>query len=277
MSSFKFPSIKDYYHGRPMIDENLFVYEKVDGSNVSLRNSGYKIQLWSRGGQIKKTKYYFDEFRKFVYNQLYASLLALPEELVIFGEFVHKGYGHIPYDSKFVDKMLTIGIYNEEESRFLHPEERDEWLDLLGVSKIIPQVPLKSRGKINQRLLEGIIEKSDLYEGPPEGVIIHSYSPGYPNGVKLLKHYHPEFCEVDPSKKGVNKYLTRKRFVKAGQRILEGGITLDFEGLVHLTSVDVSDEMNSNSRDVVSPDKIRERILEDYPDKVNSVLESFKK
>jgi hypothetical protein len=278
MTGFKFPSIRGYCSDHSIVDENLFIYEKVDGSNVSLRNGHNGVELWSRGGPIRKNnRYYFDEFRKFVYQNLHSKLIDLPKELVIFGEFVHPGYGHIPYDEKYTNKMQTITIYNEESGLFLHPNEANEWLDLLGASKIIPYVPLKSKGKVNCEILESVIQKSSLYDGPPEGLIIHRYSDDYKNGLHLMKCYHPEFQEINPRFEGIDKYLTWKRFVKAGQKLLESGTLPDFEGLVYLTAIDVSDEMNVNSKQSISQDEVMEKIREDYIDKVNLALKSFKK
>ncbi len=218
MSNFKFPSIKEPYCNETIIDKGVYVFEKVDGANVSIRKNMNHIAGWSRGAPIGNSKkYYFDQFRRFLYDYLNPEIFDLPKDFIIFGEFTHKGYGHILYDEENLNKFFMIGIYDQSKSKFLHPKESQYWIELMGLDKKIKSIPLLSEGKVNPLIIEEALEKSKLYSGVPEGVVVHQYSDEFQNGLRFSKIYHSDFVETDSKKKGVEKYVTKRRLIKVGQ------------------------------------------------------------
>jgi len=59
----KFPSIEEYTGSR--LDGTLFVYEKIDGGNCSLRKERGVVVPWSRSGRISSkqmSSFYFSDF-----------------------------------------------------------------------------------------------------------------------------------------------------------------------------------------------------------------------
>jgi len=219
MGNFKFPSIKEPYSNESIVDKNIYVFEKVDGANVSIRKDNKNnVVGWSRGAPIGHSKkYYFNNFRRFLYESLNPQIYDLPENIIIFGEFTHNGYGHIIYDKENINKFFMIGMYDQDESKFLHPEISQEWLELMDLDKKIQSVPLFAKGKVNPSLIKKFLKQSKLYSGVPEGVVIHQYSDEFQHGLRFSKIYHPDFNEIDPKKKGVGKYITRRRFIKVAQ------------------------------------------------------------
>ncbi|MBI2666634.1 hypothetical protein HYX13_03410 [Candidatus Woesearchaeota archaeon] len=274
MNTFKFPSIKEVYNGENITHGDVFVFEKIDGANVSLRKEGQHLVPWSRGGPIGGARrYYFDAFRDFVFNKLAVdtSLYDLPEELVLFGEFTHYGSGHITYDHPHMDKMHLIGIYNAEGNTFLHPTESQVWIDLLHLDEKLPFVPLLHHGNLSDQLASSLLHRSRLSHGSCEGIVVHEYGSQFSEGVRMRKRYHPDFREVDETKEGADKYLTLRRFVKAGQKLLAAKKEINLDALLAETVRDVCQEASLKPLRVYHTlEKHRERIIEE-------VLPLFKK
>ncbi len=226
MIDFKFPSLTEVYNRETLVGNNIFIFEKVDGGNCSIRKDGQAIVPWSRGGPIRGSdKYFFNAFRRFVFGDISPEIYGLPEELVVFGEFTHSGYGHILYDPPNMNSFFCIGIYDGDSQTFLEPADVDLVLEQLGIREKVRSVPLLGYGSMNRERGEELLNQSFLYQGPPEGITIHQYSSEFTNGLRIQKWYHPDFQEFDPSKDSVDRFLTRHRFVKAGQKII--GSTLE--------------------------------------------------
>ncbi|MEK6951090.1 MAG: RNA ligase family protein [Nanoarchaeota archaeon] len=245
-SLFKFPSLTEEYDGTPRSGKELFIYEKLDGGNVSIRRDGNKIVPWSRGGPVGRAeKYFFPAFRRFVFDLLTPEIYYLPEHLIPFGEFLHPGSGHIPYRLEHLNKFFMIGIYNTATKSFLHPQQRQEVLEEFNLASRLPATPLLRQGRISGRVAARLVQKSFLYDGPSEGIVIHEYETQYPHGVRMTKLYHPEFKEYDSSKQGIEAYLTTRRLVKAGQGVLAAGEDITVDTVVEATIRDVSQEIGS--------------------------------
>ncbi len=249
MAPFKFPSLKEEYDGLPRQGKDLFIYEKLDGGNVSIRRDGHKVVPWSRGGPLGRAdKYFFPAFRHFVFDLLAPEIYDLPEHLIPCGEFLHPGYGHIPYDLEYLNKFFLIGVYNTATNSFLHPEERQRVLEDVNLASRLPSVPLLRQKKISAKIVARLVQRSFLYDGPCEGVVIHEYGAQHPQGVIMTKFYHPEFKEYDSSKPGIEAYLTTRRLVKAGQGVLAAGEDVTVDAVVEATIGDVSREIGSSQK-----------------------------
>ena len=273
-ATFKFPSIEEEYRGRKIVDPNLFVYEKIDGSNVSLRQYGGRIVPWSRGGPIGgANKFYFDDYRRFVYGTLIpqTGIFDLPEELILFGEFTHSGFGHIDYGRENTNQFFVLGFFNCEEKRFLIPQEVDEWTKLLDLDNVVRKTPLLCHGEIKKRDLHSLLEQSQLYTGPPEGFVVHQYNPRFPNGLKLRRCYHPDFRESTPSLKGAEKYLTVKRFIKGGQRALIDGQEITIGVILENVVQDVLKERDNSFNE----EKLRQSVAQNRDLVMDRVIPLF--
>ena len=126
MDDFKFPSIKNEFKG-DKLEGKVYTFEKVDGSNVSFRkNQEGQVIPWSRGGPIgNRSKYYFDEFRKYLYSTgLISNLREMPDNLILFGEFTSQGDGHIVYYPRNQSKFFLIGAYDIIDEKFIDEEKR---------------------------------------------------------------------------------------------------------------------------------------------------------
>ena len=164
-----------------------------------------------------------------------------------------------------------IGIYDSDASLFLSPEKAWEWVELMGLEEKIGRTPLVREGSIDRNTARKLLRESKLYTGPPEGLVLHQYDQKYPNGVRMTKVYHSQFQEIDPSKEGVERYLTLKRFIKAGQKSLANTGSVSFDSIVSET---VSDVLFESGREE-DERSIRRIILPKYEDVVRGVLKHF--
>ncbi len=239
MNQFKFPSITEEYDGTSLNGAGIYVYEKLDGGNASIRREGGKIVPWSRGGPIgRSNKYFFDAFRMFVFDLLTPEIYNLPEQLIPFGELLHPGYGHIRYQTLYLNKFFLIGMYDTEQRKFIAPSLAQRELDLSGLAGKIKTVPLRQQGSIDKESAERLVLQSDFYDGPAEGIVIHDYDESE-RGVRMMKYYHPQFREYDPAQEGVKKYLTLRRLVKAGQQSLAAGQEISMDSIMAGVTQDV--------------------------------------
>ena len=252
MHQFKFPSIQEEYDGSSISGKDIFIYEKIDGGNVSFRRDGSRVVPWSRGGPIgRDNKYFFPAFRQFVFEILAPEIYQLPENLIPFGEFPHAGAGHISYDLKHINRFFLISVYDAEKDLFLPPPKSQQALGKIGLMNRIKVAPLLRRGSLTKGIAGQLVKKSYLYDGPCEGVVIHEYGDEYPHGVRMRKYYHPQFREYDDSKAGINRYLTLRRLIKAGQGVLGSGDEVTLDAIVEGTIKDVEKEIGSLFRDKI--------------------------
>ena len=240
MNQFKFPSITEEYDGTTWQGAGIYVYEKLDGGNASIRREGGKIIPWSRGGPVgRSNKYFFDALRMFVFDLLTPEIYALPERFIPFGEFLHPGYGHIKYHTLYLNKFFLIGMYDTEQQKFIAPPLAQQELERSGLAGKIKTVPWLQQGSIDKDSAERLVLHSTFYDGPCEGIVIHDYDEKYEQGVRMVKYYHPQFREYDPSQEGVRKYLTLRRLVKAGQQSLAAGQEISVDTIITGVTQDV--------------------------------------
>jgi len=252
VNQFKFPSIKEYYRFTEIRNPDLYIFEKVDGANVSIRKDGSgKIIPGSRGGPIgSKKKYYFDQFRRHVFETLVPEIYELPENLILFGEFTNVGHGHIRYDDENTNKIFLIGIYDCQQDFFLHPDQSNEWISLMGLESKIHSSPLVARGYIKGAKANRLLQNSSLYDGFPEGLVLHQYSEEYLFGVKMTKCYHPDFQEINPRKRGISKFFTTRRFIKAGQKLLINDTAINISSILDKVIEDIITEIGKKEANI---------------------------
>ncbi|MDP3733970.1 MAG: RNA ligase family protein, partial [Nanoarchaeota archaeon] len=244
--------------------------EKVDGANVSIRRDGDKDVPWSRGGPLgSSNKYYFDAFRRYVFEGLTPHIYDLPEDLIIFGEFTHGGYGHILYDQQNLNTLFLIAVYNAKDEHFLPPSQSLEWLELLDLHNQIRMTPLLKEGKIDHDGINDLLlQKSSLYSGPLEGIVIHQYGSEFPEGLRMEKQYHPDFIEHDPNKVGLENALNLKRYIKAGQRLVSNDQTVTVNSILEEARLDLLRELSNSSRPSANNFQFSDRMCTEVEERV---------
>jgi len=240
IGKFKFMHIPEYA-GKPRAHKNLFVYEKIDGGNCSVRKEDGIIRPYSRSRMLTQQdlgSFYFRKFFDWAYSIL--EFQNIPEDKIICGEWTHHGFGHICYNPEYMDRFFLLGIFDKSKEKYLHPEETDKFVDSLGLEGKIIKLPILRKGNINQEIADEIInEPSPFYNGPREGIVIHKYKDTFKQGLRMEKYFSPEFREIDNSRVGIEKYVTRRRLVKAVQNLRTYRKNIDFEQVVSAAVNDI--------------------------------------
>ena len=120
---FKFPHIPEYT-GSPRAHKGLFVYEKIDGGNCSVRKEEGQIKGYSRSRRLTSQdmgNFYFRNFQTWIYST--PELQNLPEDKILCAEWPHYGVGHICYNPEFMNKFFLLNAYDQSKSMFMTPEK----------------------------------------------------------------------------------------------------------------------------------------------------------
>ena len=230
---FKFMHIPEYTE-QPRAYKNLFVFEKIDGGNCSVRKEKGIIAPHSRSRRLTQQdlgSFYFRNFFDWTYSTL--ELQDLPEDKILCGEWTHYGFGHICYNPEYMDRFFLLGVFDKSKERYLHPNETDNLINSLNLDDKIVRLPVLCRGDINKELADELSkEPSNFYNGPKEGIVIHKYGLSFKQGLRMEKHFNPEFREIGDIKTGIERYVTRRRLVKAAQNLRTYGKNLNFENVI---------------------------------------------
>lgn len=258
VKDFKFMRVKEY-DGTERSHKGLFVYEKIDGGNCSVRKEDGIVVPYSRSRRLTQhdlSSFYFLNFFNWTYSV--PELQNLSEDKILCGEWTHYGFGHICYKPEFMERFFLLNVFDRNSGKYLHPDEKDKVVDSLGIKGHLIELPILRRGDINEQKADELVQgDSDFYDGPREGIVIHKYHESFKNGLRMEKYFSPEFREIDKSKSGIEKYTTKRRLIKAAQNLKANGKRLDFDNTI-------STAINDILRDV-----------KDY--KKNDLLEAFKR
>ena len=212
------PSLQSSKDVEQLGDREWEVFEKIDGGNCQVRNSGgWTLHAGSRAnflrGQVVRKREWFGRLTKWMYSN--PSLFNLPDNYVVYGEW--SGNHKITYLPENTDNFFVLDVLNLSNGRFMEYGESRKFLEGRDI-KGIRFLDILFRGKLKPEDLENLLyEKSAYYEGPKEGLVIKDYNSTPQSFYKL---YHPEHSEklaVD----GQVDYLTSARFIKAGYRLIE--------------------------------------------------------
>lgn len=248
-NSFKFMHIHEY-DGSPRALKDLFVYEKIDGGNCSVRKEDGILVPYSRSRKLTQQdigSFYFRNFFNWVYSV--PELFNLSEDKILCGEWTHYGFGHICYNTEYMNKFFLLGVFDKNANKYLHPKDIDKVVDSLKIEDKIIRLPVLRKGSIDESITEELIEvPSNFYNGPKEGIVIHKYGNSFKQGLRMEKYFNREFREIDNNKSGIDKYVTKRRLIKAIQNLKTYGKNLSFESAASVATEDILREYKEYKR-----------------------------
>lgn len=236
-------------------ERDVEIFEKADGGNCQVRRAGWQLMAGSKanfltGKRKIEARPWFSHLVGWMHSN--HSLYNLPEDLVVFGEWM--GNHTISYPPAFVDRFFVIDVLDIGTRRFLEYIEGRRKLQSLGVEGVSFFNMLFS-GRVDQRTVRRLLEeKSDFYDGPKEGLVIKDYRS---DPQIFFKVYHPEFAETIVGADGKCDYLTPARYRKCVYVCLE-------RGRREIAHEDIVEEVRTNVRQErgvrIDSRRIRERL-----------------
>ena len=119
----------------------------------------------------------------------------------------------------------------------------------LKIEDKIIRLPVLRKGNIDELIAEELIEvPSNFYNGPKEGIVIHKYGDSFKQGLRMEKYFNREFREIDNGKSGIDKYVTKRRLIKAVQNLKTYGKNLSFESAASAAAEDILREYKEYKR-----------------------------
>ncbi len=217
----KYPSIP-YLEAVPdILDNEVELFEKLDGGNCQIRKIQGRIVPGSRSNYLEGNKvnkvWWFEDFVRWVGNKTKQDLYGLDPNFVIFGEWL--ALHNIRYNSENMDQFYFIDVYDMERERFVEYEQGKDYLKMMGIE--LNTVRYLGKGKFHRGELDRMLdEKSDYRKGCKEGIVIKDYQKQ-----RFAKLLHPEFSEVANNRRlpPIDRYVTKKRLEKTRQAMKEEG------------------------------------------------------
>ena len=238
--TFKFMRVHEY-DGTQRAHKNLFVYEKIDGGNCSVRKEEGIVTPYSRSRKLTQQDlnlFYFRNFFNWAYSV--SELCNLPEDKIICGEWTHYGFGHICYNSEYMERFFLLNVFDRSTEKYLNPNKIDDFIDSLEISRHVIRLPILHQKSLDKKISDKLVQsKSDFYDGPKEGIVIHKYSDSFRQGLRMEKCYSPDFDEIDSTKTGIRRLITRRRLVKAAQNLKAYRKKLSFGDVVNAAVNDI--------------------------------------
>lgn len=208
----------------------ITIQEKIDGSNTSIYNDNGKLRLFSRTQEITDSKENFRKFHEFVEKNKQNILDYLPNQYVIFGEWL--GQAKIPYNKKanngtlcpyyVFDVASSIENMNDENSikrNYIPVFRAKELSKLIGFEFVPTIVEEMTMNDFNELIPLYVENQKSLIddESIREGIVVKTV-----DGSKRTKIVASQFNEVKQKKiktlssenEWVNKYITPMRIQK---------------------------------------------------------------
>jgi hypothetical protein len=223
MTFVKYADIPYLQSNKGILDNNVKIYEKLDGGNCQVRTENWRILAGSRSHYITGKEEYLNstkDKRKWFGNFLHwtmsnKSFHNLPEKFILFGEWLSKH--QVPYDKEHLNKFYAIDLLDLSKGRFIDYDDAPLILTDLGIKDVIFLRKL-AEGKFSIKDLEKLVEKSDFYPGVAEGVVIKDYV--NQDFAKFLSKPYAEIRDnMDLS--FVERYLTPSRLFKVADNLNE--------------------------------------------------------
>jgi len=156
-----------------ILDYPVEVFEKLDGGNTQVRKYKGVILAGNRSRFLTDKDTRFDWFQNFLkWAKGNYSFYNLPENLIIFGEWL--SYHTLSYSEKSENKFYVIDVFDTNTKKFLNYEGGKKLLNDFGIKDLRFFNPFL-KGKVNQKILEKIVQHSDYREGEAEGIVIKHY------------------------------------------------------------------------------------------------------
>lgn len=154
---------------RALLEHEVVIEEKVDGAGVgfSLDEAGL-LRVQSRGAFLSRDACH-PQFRPlFVWlaSRREALTEALFPDLMLFGEWCWAVHS-VRY-TKLPDWFLAFDVYDRSRVEFWSANRRNELARTLGLD-VVPRVAV---GRFDLAGIEGLLGRSQLADGPPEGLYL---------------------------------------------------------------------------------------------------------
>lgn len=232
--------------------DNLLVFEKIDGANTHFRNVKERLRCGSRGDWIDKKRQkplWAPAFESWVYKNPKHALV--PERFIVYGEWY--GFNNIFYKPEYLNSFFLIDIYDLKSGKFLYYDSAKKIISDAKIEDII-FLPLLKEGKTSMEELKSLLDKSDYYDGPREGVVIKDYKMQ-----KFAKLLHPIFQDFrkDPNRSFVENYVTEVRMEKLIRKMLNDGKMIDRYQVVKELKDDIKKNHNVNIREETLDVKVK--------------------
>ncbi|MBM9535693.1 RNA ligase family protein [Desulfobulbus alkaliphilus] len=150
------------------LQHTLTVEEKVDGANLGIsfdtegnifaQNRGAYLQL-PGSGQWKKLGEWLALRTDVLFEHLY-------DRYILFGEWCYAQ--HSIFYNRLPDWFLAFDVYDRESRRFLSLARRDNFLNIMHISK----VPSLAHGQFTFPEIENLVSQSRLTDQSAEGVYL---------------------------------------------------------------------------------------------------------
>ena len=209
----------------------ITIQEKIDGSNTSVYNDNGKLRLFSRTQEITNSTDNFQDFIKYIKDKEKIILKSLPNQYVIFGEWL--GQAKIGYNKKakngeicpyyVFDIASSIENMNDEDKikRNYIPISDARYLAknmlLEFVPTIVEEMVMNDFNELIPLYVENQKSLIDNGDSIREGIVVKTL-----DGLKRVKIVASQFSEVKVKKiktlsnenEWINKYITPMRVQK---------------------------------------------------------------
>ena len=212
----KYPSISDINIFKDGLNQEGYLFEKMDGSLSQVRNIDFQVKGGSRANYLtgeKSKSSWFPNFLKWMY--LNDSLVHLPEEVVMYGEWLEPITVDYPEEYKNKFYFIDLGFIGNGNPKFFDYDEARDYLKTWGIEGVEILDPV-AKGIFDQETVQKLIMNtpSKLGGGDIEGFVFKNYQ--MQEFVKIL---HPKYAEIRNEQKGMDGYVTQARVLKAERRL----------------------------------------------------------
>lgn len=174
-----------------LLSSEVIVEEKIDGANLGLsvsesgvlrgQNRGSYLELNASAGQWKPLKRWLAE-------RECPLVAALAPHLTLFGEWCYAV--HSVHYTRLPDWFLAFDVYDREKHEFWSVDRRNDLAKRLGVA-VVPEL---GRGHFELEGIKQLLGRSQLTDGPPEGLYVRREEQGHL--VERAKLVRAEFAQA---------------------------------------------------------------------------------
>ncbi|MEX2017012.1 MAG: RNA ligase family protein [Candidatus Pacearchaeota archaeon] len=172
----KYPEISHLNEIPEILNENnLQVFEKLDGGNSQVRTFQGRIITGSRANFLSREEFFkfpwFKDFNKWAKSNY--SFHNLPDNLIIYGEFT--SLHNLAYKPEFTDKFFLIDVYDLNRGKFIPYHSAKEMTRKIGLEGVLILEPLKEGRVSKEEAKELVLAESQYSLLGREGIVIKDY------------------------------------------------------------------------------------------------------
>ncbi|MFH1608029.1 MAG: RNA ligase family protein [archaeon] len=172
----KYPSILHLAEDLSILDNDVKLFEKLDGGNSQVRYYNGRILAGNRSkflSEINKRFGWFQSFLKWAKSNY--SFFNLPEEVIVYGEWLNSHT--LEYSKESKNHFYLIDLFDIASKKFLDYSNAVEKIKIWGIEDV-RVLDCLFNGKISEKKLEDLVinRESDYRKGHMEGVVVKDYS-----------------------------------------------------------------------------------------------------